>query len=254
MTPVPSGAVAPLRARTTPVDDPDVFGSIGTTRFVWWHDGRGLVAEGVARRVPAAGVTAALAAIEVDGAPGVAGTGPVAVGALPFDPEATSQGEMVIPARLWTHDDDGRTWYTEVSGGVDDSASGPAAPNTLTSVDAGGDMTEDQWAHTVAEVLARIDKGVLEKAVLARAVTVTPGGLYRPPRSWRASSMSNPGAMCSRLTDSSGRAPSCSCSGVVTSCGVAPWRERFLITTMTPSRCCGSRPRTGGSMLWSSTP
>ena len=167
-----------LRARTTAIDD-DVFRSLGPTRFVWWRDGRGLMADGVALRVPANGVDAALAAIEVDGAPGGPGVGPVAVGALPFEPAATAQAEMVIPARLWTRDAEGRAWYTEVSGGSDELESGRLRRATTTQ-HLGADMTEDQWAQAVDQVLSRIDQGGLDKVVLARAVTVAGGAGVAP--------------------------------------------------------------------------
>ena len=48
----------------------------------------GLAGRGVALRVPLSEADAALAAIEVDDEVGLPGCGPVAFGALPFDPSA----------------------------------------------------------------------------------------------------------------------------------------------------------------------
>lgn len=143
--------------------------------FVWWHDGRGLVAAGVAGRVPVAGVRDALAAIELEEDPAPPATGPIALGALPFDPAAIGTATMVIPRRVWTRDTEGSTWLTEIAGGphyLEPKAPAEAPP----VVDAGRareELLPHRWASAVGEVLQRIEAGELDKVVLSRQVTVT---------------------------------------------------------------------------------
>lgn len=157
--------------------------------FAWWHGGRGLVAEGVAMRVPVAGVRQALAAIEVDRAervPPAPHTSPVAVGALPFDPAAMSAAEMIIPARYWTRDKEGRTWLTEISGPASPASKGPGAGRTsdpgrprdapapgAATVESFRPLPSGWWAGAVGEAISRIDAAELDKVVLARQVMLT---------------------------------------------------------------------------------
>ncbi len=166
-----------LVARTRLVDDsPTSYSGAG---FMWWHDGWGFSTAGVARRVPVGAVRDALAAIVWDGARQVRATGPVAVGALPFDPTKRPSAEMVIPARLWTYDEDGRIWLTEISGsndalgrhgGAEDAYGGSGEAEHGDAP--GRDMTKAQWADAVNEALTHITEGELDKVVLSRQVTL----------------------------------------------------------------------------------
>jgi menaquinone-specific isochorismate synthase len=87
---------APLHARTVPLaygPDPLQFDAGPTVLFD--RPGLTLVGWGTALLVPAADAAAALAAIACDDQVGRLGTGPVALGALPFD--GAMGGHLVIP-------------------------------------------------------------------------------------------------------------------------------------------------------------
>jgi menaquinone-specific isochorismate synthase len=162
-------------ARIRLVEEPrDLVPTGAHEGFLWWHDGRGLLTEGVAMSIPPASVRSALGAIAVDGDLSVAGTGPIAVGALPFDPSESLVAEMVIPARVWTRDALGRTWFTEISGATEDSEERHRRNRPVTAC-AGvlSHTREDQWASTVLRALEHIRRGDVEKVVLARQMTVT---------------------------------------------------------------------------------
>ncbi|MBO0893494.1 MAG: chorismate-binding protein, partial [Acidimicrobiales bacterium] len=163
----------PMRARTRPAEGRDGSGLRSARGFAWWHDGRALVSEGVARCVPVASVVDALAAIEVEEGPAVPATGPIAHGALPFDPAAMAAAEMIIPRRLWTRDADGSTWLTEISGGPGPSRPAPADPPVVDRGPDGSGVSVRQWEGLVGEALRRIDAGQLDKVVVARQVTMT---------------------------------------------------------------------------------
>ena len=159
----PAGGLA---ACTRVLDDRfvDPLASLGPGGFAWFADGLGLATAGVAARVSAAEAGEVLADIAGDDPLGLPGTGPLAVGALGFD----GRGELVIPARIVGRTADGLTWVTEVGPGDPAAAAWPssARPAIADRPDRRG------WTVAVDEVLARIAAGRLDKAVLARQVTI----------------------------------------------------------------------------------
>ena len=173
-----------LRAVTREADDAPRFNPGG---FCWWHEGAGLVASGVAARIPigtgperlakaAAEVATVLADIEVDDPLELPGTGPIAVGAIPF--LDGQEGELIVPARVTGCDEEGRAWVTVVG---DDAAArgapragapaGPPVPEPTSFVveSEGGRLA---WTGSVRRALDGIAGGALQKVVLARRVTV----------------------------------------------------------------------------------
>ena len=166
---------ADLIARTEPIDDRhvDLLAIAGDDGLLFEQDGVGLAGRGVATRVPADDVDAALRAIATDDRVGRPGTGPVAIGALPFDPDA--DGTLTIPRLIVGRAADGTAWQTTI--GRRDGAepipeptrAGHRPPDgfTLTSP-----RSHDEWCTTIAEAVDRIRAGRLGKVVLAREVIV----------------------------------------------------------------------------------
>jgi menaquinone-specific isochorismate synthase len=159
---------ARLRAVTREVEPGhdllDVFTGSG---FAWLHDRTRFVATGVAARVPAAEAGAVLGTVDTEDPVGLPGTGPLAMGALPFDPDAS--GTLVVPARI-AGERDGRAWITEI--GTRDRI-GPAvtvAPPSRFSVVA--PRSRAAWHESVDRALDAIAGGELEKVVLAREVLI----------------------------------------------------------------------------------
>jgi menaquinone-specific isochorismate synthase len=123
-------ALPRLRSRTVRLDPPvDPFDLAGETGFAWSGPRGELVGTVTAARIPvgtggdrveraAEAAAALLAGAEVDD-PAGAGLGPVAVGALPFSPDAP--GELHVPALLLRRDPAGATWAIA-------TAPAPAAP------------------------------------------------------------------------------------------------------------------------------
>jgi len=190
----------PLRSRTVRLDPPvDPFDLAGETGFVWSGPGGELVGTVTAARIlvgprvelAAEAVGALLAGAEVDD-PAGAGLGPVAVGALPFSPDAP--GELHVPALLLRRDPAGATWVTA-------TAPAPAAPPPAAELLARlreladrearrvperdgarrwpaarrldrPDGHLDAWRGSVALALEAIAGGRLDKVVLAREALV----------------------------------------------------------------------------------
>lgn len=191
-----AATTARLAGEGTGIDAADVglLAAAGSDGFVWQHEGFGLAGRGVALRIElprgladaaaVAGVAAILAAIRHSGDVAGAGTGAVALGALPFVRDAP--GELVVP-RVVIGRRDGQAWITTIArpgtgpsaarlasrmaadalGGFADPRPAPSQ-FTLTSV-----MDHDAWGELVASAVARIDDGALGKVVLARQVDVT---------------------------------------------------------------------------------
>jgi menaquinone-specific isochorismate synthase len=160
-----------LHAVTRPLVPPDdLLAALGTDGHAWLRDGAGFVTRGVAARVDAAAAEAALAAIEVHDPLAWPGTGPLAVGALPFD--TAQPGSLVIPSLVVGRTPDGRGWVTEVGdeparlGVPTGTRDEPTRWQVTSALDRGA------WRAMVRGALGAIDRGELAKVVLARAVVI----------------------------------------------------------------------------------
>ena len=182
----PLAEQAPLVARTVPLDAPvDLLAVAGDDGVVWAGPRIALAGRGCALAVelpggldgpdPAARVAAALAAIEVDDDVRRPGSGPVAVGALPFDRRAPAT--LVVPELVVGRTEDGQAWMTTVGRGT-----APRLP--LDAVEANGHRlsprsftltalrSHEDWCATVEAAVAEIRAGRFTKVVLGREVLV----------------------------------------------------------------------------------
>jgi menaquinone-specific isochorismate synthase len=139
----------------------------------------GVAGRGVAQRTSVQAVDATLAAIEVDDAVGVPGTGAVAFGALPFRPDPAAP--MVIPSVVWGRAEDGVRWVTTI--GPSDAppadpaelchpATGPRGPLPQ-RVTVGPARTAEWWCERVAQATKAMREAGpdgLRKVVLAREI------------------------------------------------------------------------------------
>jgi menaquinone-specific isochorismate synthase len=137
----------------------------------------GLAGRGVALRVPMSGADGALAAIEVDDEVGLPGCGPVAFGALPFDPSAPA--ELIVPAEIWGRADDGTRWRTVISepAELEGESDGKRAPHTREGAPGRFTVepsrTPESWCELVERATKAMADGSLRKVALAREVVVT---------------------------------------------------------------------------------
>jgi menaquinone-specific isochorismate synthase len=165
---VTTTTAAGLRAVTREIDGPpDVLSALGADGVAWLHDGAEFATSGVVARVPTDEAVAFLAAIQHDDDPGLPGAGPRAIGALPFDPDASAS--VLVPSRILGRTADGRGWVTEV-GRVEPVA--PTGDSSPTSYAVRADSSREAWRAAVLDALDAIGRGDLTKVVLARTVTV----------------------------------------------------------------------------------
>jgi menaquinone-specific isochorismate synthase len=178
-------ATLPLVARTVPLPDPGPLLELlpARTALAWVRRGEGLVAWGEAARVGTTGpdrfgvaqrawsemMSRSVVRDEVR----LPGTGPVAFGSFAFSPDSAAGGVLVVPEVVVGHKA-GTWWLTTigVGGGLPPLRHVPTAeplPAEAASVTfSDGMRSAPEWAGVVAEAIARIGAGAVEKVVLAR--------------------------------------------------------------------------------------
>ncbi|WP_425955104.1 isochorismate synthase [Xylanimonas sp. McL0601] len=199
----PASEARRLVVRTAPVDLPDD----GLTTLVdllpdarplaWVRRGDGLVAWGEALRVTSRGDgrfadaeaawQAVLERAVVRDDVRLPGSGPIAFGSFAFDPASEEGGVLVVPRVVVGRRGD-QAWITTISPGLGAAPTAALlAPSRRTPVTAPGAVTESDgavaapdWPGIVADAVARIQAGRLEKVVLARDVVVTTEGPLDP--------------------------------------------------------------------------
>jgi menaquinone-specific isochorismate synthase len=175
-----------LVASTSPLaEGPDLGEVAGEGGVLFEREGAGLAGTGVAmaldlpRGLSCPGdrdrVTEALATIKVEDEVGIPGTGPVALGALPFD--GGSPARLTVPALTVGRDREGRAWQTVVA-----PAGSPLLRTTPPSSRPGAwpperfrlesVVSHEEWCARVGRAVAEVRRGRLEKVVLAREVVV----------------------------------------------------------------------------------
>jgi menaquinone-specific isochorismate synthase len=185
--------VAPTSAlgtvRTVPIGNPGNLLDLlpGPGGLAWVTGGEGLIGWGTAARLELTGpdpFAAAdawwrelLAGAEVDDEVGLPGCGPVAFGSFAFD-GTTGTSALVVPETV-VGVRDGVWWLTTLG-----PASAPVrqrAPRPPGPVRYGpGSRSASEWAGAVAEAIRRIDRGEVEKVVLARDVVARADGPVDP--------------------------------------------------------------------------
>jgi menaquinone-specific isochorismate synthase len=187
VAPTATANAARLTARTVALDSPpDLIGFAASDGLLWRDDRGGLAARGVALRLelprgladPASvqAVGAALAAIEANDEVGLPGCGPVAIGALPFRPDAP--GELVVPREVLGVGD-GVAWATTIGDPGEPPVVLERSPGAgLADVgpdrfELGAAMSHTAWKQMVDKAVAAVRAGRFEKVVLARRVDVT---------------------------------------------------------------------------------
>ncbi len=203
MAVLPSSALGTVR--TVPIGNPGTLLDLlpGPGGLAWVTGGEGLIGWGTAARLeltlpnPFAAADAwwreLLAGVEVEDEVGLPGCGPVAFGSFAFD-GTTGTSALVVPETV-VGVRDGVWWLTTVGGPVADRPRpGPAPVTPPGAVRYGeGSRTAAEWTGAVAEAIRRIDRGEVEKVVLARDVVARADGPVDPRRLLRRLAAGYPG-------------------------------------------------------------
>jgi isochorismate synthase len=164
-----------VRAVTRPLDaNVDLNDVAADDGLLFVRDGVGVAGRGVARRVAPHEVAESLASIERDDSVNQPGTGPLAIGVLPFAPGA--ECTLVIPRVVVGKSPDGARWITVIDGDLDEEAAlllplPPPAP-TAASFSVHPGVAVNIYLGAVAAARDAVRAGELTKAVIARDIIV----------------------------------------------------------------------------------
>lgn len=168
---------------TRPIADPhELLARLPLSEPVAWvRDGEGLIGWGVAARLEVRGDerfsrtqrwwSTWCAAAQIDDTVSMPGTGPVAFGSFSFDPDSGSS--IVVVPRVIVGRRAGQAWMTVVGPQPHPRTLLPpvSVPEEPTGVSwAEGSTSAIEWQSAVAEAVARIKAGGIDKVVLARDV------------------------------------------------------------------------------------
>ena len=160
-----------MRAVTRPLEADIALEAVARDDGVLFvRDGVGLAGRGVAARVPLDRVAEALARIEHHDAVGITGSGPVALGVVPFRPGAPT--ELIIPSVVVGRSADGTAWSTSIDGADVDLTTPPSPPPSSASFNVRPGVDVDTYLAAVTAARDATRAGDLVKAVIARDVYV----------------------------------------------------------------------------------
>jgi len=179
-------APAPLIARTVSIDDPGPLLHLlpPGPALAWVRRGEGLVGWGEALRVNGTGTdrfgSAARAWAQISSRAVVRdevrlpGTGPVAFGSFAFSPTSAAGGALIVPEVVVGRRGE-RWWLTTITTDGTLPAPVPLTRHEAADVRPGGNnefrpgtSSPQRWQDTVAQAVARIATGAVDKVVLAR--------------------------------------------------------------------------------------
>ena len=150
--------------------DVDLNDFAGSDGYLFVRDGVGVAGRGVAARIDAGEAVRFLGGIETRDDVRTPGSGPIALGVLPFRPGAT--GTLVVPAVTIGKRADGRCWLTVIDDApVPAAVPEPAATAAAFSVRPG--VAVSVYLDAVAAARDAVRNGLIEKAVIARDLVVT---------------------------------------------------------------------------------
>lgn len=151
-------------------DDVDLNDFAGGDGYLFVRDGVGLAAQGVAARIEADDAVRFLEDMECADHVGLPGSGPVAIGVLPFRPGASAK--LVVPRVTIGKATDGRRWITRIDDApVPPTHAHPVAAAAEFSVRPG--VSVETYLAAVASARDAVRRGEIDKAVIARDLVVS---------------------------------------------------------------------------------
>ena len=164
---------------TFTADQIDLTAIAGSDGMLFVRNGVGFATRGIAARVASHEAKDFLATIQVDDSVNAPGSGPVLIGAIPFDSQQPH--DFVLPKLLVCKSDDGRCWVTTIQDTELDKSESidldlspihvPSATSSSYTVTPGVDI--ETYLHAVTAARDAVRSGTITKAVIARDVIVT---------------------------------------------------------------------------------
>lgn len=158
----------PLQDYTS--DQIDLNGFAGGMGSLFVRDGIGIAGSAPAVRVPASEVQLFLDSLHVDDRIQAPGSGPVLLGAIPFD--SSQPHDFLLPSVSLVKSEDGRAWVTTVDDAepVFNMPQEPTATAASFSVSPG--VSVDHYLNAVMQARDAVRNGLITKAVIARDIVI----------------------------------------------------------------------------------
>lgn len=158
----------PLQDYTS--DHIDLNGFAGGTGSLFVRDGIGIAGSAPAARVPASEAQLFLDSLHVDDRIQAPGSGPVLLGAIPFD--SSQPHDFLLPSVSLVKSEDGRAWVTTVDDAepVFNMPQEPTATAASFSVSPG--VSVDHYLNAVMQARDAVRNGLITKAVIARDIVI----------------------------------------------------------------------------------
>lgn len=158
----------PLQDYTS--DQIDLNGFAGGTGSLFVRDGIGIAGSAPAVRVPASEAQLFLDSLHVDDRIQAPGSGPVLLGAIPFD--SSQPHDFLLPSVSLVKSEDGRAWVTTVDDAepVFNMPQEPTATAASFSVSPG--VSVDHYLNAVMQARDAVRNELITKAVIARDIVI----------------------------------------------------------------------------------
>ena len=152
-------------------DNVDLNSFAGGTGSLFVRDGVGVAGSASATRVPATEARAFLDSLQVDDRVQASGSGPVLLGAIPFD--SNDEHDFILPHVSLTKSIDGRAWVTMVDDAEPIFVTPTEPPAAAASYSVHPGINVDHYLEAVIQARDAVRNGSITKAVIARDIVIT---------------------------------------------------------------------------------
>ena len=149
----------------------DLNSFAGGTGSLFVRDGVGVAGSASATRVPATEARAFLDSLQVEDRVQASGSGPVLLGAIPFD--CNDEHDFILPHVSLTKSVDGRAWVTTVDDAEPNFVTPTEPPASATSYGVHPGISVDHYLEAVKQARDAVRNGSITKAVIARDIVIT---------------------------------------------------------------------------------
>jgi len=167
---------------TFTADQIDLNAIAGSDGMLFVRNGIGFATRGIASRIASRDAKEFIANIQVDDSVNAPGSGPVLIGAIPFDSQEPH--DFILPKFLVCKSDDGRCWVTTIDANhVDETDNSAEIHSNLSQVQTPNATSSsftvvpgveiETYLEAVTAARDAVRSGAITKAVIARDVLVT---------------------------------------------------------------------------------
>jgi len=157
----------------------DLNGFAGGNGSLFVRDGVGIAGSASATRVPASEARGFLDSLHVEDRVQSPGSGPVLLGAIPFD--SNEQHDFILPHVSLVKSVDGRAWVTTVDDAEPNFVNPPEPATIAASYTVEPGVSVDHYLEAVKQARNAVRNGSITKAVIARDIVInasTPIDVY----------------------------------------------------------------------------